>query len=300
MKKRLINLILIASMVMTMASCGSDDANQDATQDAVQEQNVIEAVSDEVRDVLVIGINGKEYDLSRDFKAVVGQMVQDGLCAYNDMYLMEYNPNGEMVEAVASEAERPIISVYQMRQAAEVSPIVRCKYDLKYLDDFTTVDGINGESVADNVGTLEGYMIYGSEEYMEAVAMYIDGRRVNLEAYRDIYEEWLNEIIVENNADGAYTEYLSTARYYINNFVMNETIMRDNDAVKEKMNETGFEQQMLLTFAAMDAGQKAENGEINSYDIITYLYRTESGANVSYLHYYADEEFTNYDKSLRD
>jgi len=141
--------------------------------------------------------------------------------------------------------------------------------------------------------------LYGSEEYMEAVAMYVDGKAVNLEAYRDIYEDWLNEILSGAGADEAYTKYLTTARYYINNTVKNELLMRDDTAVNELLSEDGFEQQMLLTFAAMDIGEKAEKGEVTSYDIITYLYRTETGAKVNYTHYYVDEEFTQFDKSKR-
>lgn len=61
----------------------------------------------------------------------------------------------------------------------------------------------------------------------------------------------------------------------------------------------GFETQMLLILAAMDAGQALEKREIACYDLISYTYDEDTGVGVTYQHYYPDEEMTRFNEENR-
>ncbi len=47
--------------------------------------------------------------------------------------------------------------------------------------------------------------------------------------------------------------------------------------MEEQMQRNGFEERMLLAFAATDAGHALEKGEIACYDVLSYDYMEDTG-----------------------
>lgn len=73
----------------------------------------------------------------------------------------------------------------------------------------------------------ENGTVYGPDEYLSALALYVDGSLIDLEEYRDEYETWLKDV-EKLGASAAYTLHLSYARYYINSMANDESQLGDD------------------------------------------------------------------------
>ena len=304
MKKKVIVLFLAVNMMLGLVACNKGVEPEEGLEGAVTSTEATEEASKEIygeaKAVMQVTMEGKQYDLAQDFKTVVGQMVQDGFEVQNDIYLKAYDENGEMVDLVSgAAADRNVIYAYEMSQSAQISPVRRRNICLQKVGDFSTVDGIGATSTGEELKGLQGYLVSEADGHVSSFILYVDGKLVDLEAYRETYDNWVKDVN-KLGASEAYNKYLYDARLYYKSIVMNETVMRDDASVSELLEETGFTEQMLLTFAAMDAGQKLEKEEVGSYALVTYSYREEIGVKVEYTYYYLDKEATQYDKKMRD
>ncbi|MBQ7781866.1 MAG: hypothetical protein IJ405_07585 [Lachnospiraceae bacterium] len=320
-KKKVISLVLAMSMVFGLAACNNAPATEaenqaDRSDDERKEEDSAgvesnvenafdsEAVQKAVSEIMTVTIEGNQYDFSGDYLEIVAQLAKDGLCGQNAMRILQaYDENGELVQLDMEElSDKKVISTYERPLSFKWSPVVRRNFILYDLENFSTVDAIGYKSTAEELKNLEGYTVYGPDEYLAAVALYVDGNLVDLEEYRDEYETWLQDV-EELGAEAAYTLHLSYATYYINNSSNDRTQLGDDTTLKQVMQRDAFETNMLLIFAGMDAGQALENGEITCYSLISYRHEEEVGVAVTYQYYYADEEMAKFDddkKELRD
>lgn len=319
MKKKVISLVLAMSMVFGLAACNnvpatdtenqadrSDDERKD--EDGAGVESNAESVSDPeevqkaVSEIMTVTIEGNQYDLSGEYLEIVAQMAKDGLCAKNAVLIpaQAYDENGELVQLdIWAPSDKKVINTYEMPLVLQWSPVVRRSFVLQDLENFSTVEAIGYTSTAEELKNLEGYTVYGPDEYLSAVALYVDGNLVDLAEYRDEYEMWLQDV-EELGVEAAYTLHLSYARYYINSMANDETQLGNDTSLEQKMKWNGFETQMLLIFATMDAGQALERGEIMCYSLVSYSHDEEVGVAVTYQYCYADEEMTKFDDDKKE
>ena len=287
MKKKVISLLLAIGMVLGLTACGGGSG---ATSEA-----------------MTVTIEGNQYDLSGDFKEVVGQMVQDNLVLRNPYSadiskLLTYDENGEGIGVEWSEVEGSVIGVgFERPVKFGPSPVIWRNFGFFRDTSYESTTGIDGNADWNELENLEGYTFYrGNYSSGECVfyAFYVDGELVDLEEYRNELDAWKEEA-ESINPQAAFLKYFPDVSYYmsINLFASDLARVHLLEALEDDELAEGY---VLLAFAVMDAGHLLEEGKIESYSYIEYRYDEEDGVEVSYNHYYVDEELSQYNAGMRE
>lgn len=272
MKKKWISILLTLSMALGLTACGGGNA------------------------VCKVTVEGKEYDLSADFQDVVGEMVKNDIMVINMVTRAGYDEDGKFVRIDIT--DRGDIWCYAQERPTNArineNPIIFAQYEMGLGDiEFKTAQGIDDSSDAGDVKKLEGYVpqmgLYnkGDETY---AAMYIDGKVVDLEQYEDIFDEWVEEV-EESGFMEAKEKYLENVFYYpASSRILNNGM--DIERIGDWLDDERYyaKEEMLIAFAAQEAGELLEAGKIDSYDIIFYE-EMDGEMIVNYYHYYYDDNW---------
>lgn len=306
MKKRIISLILAVCMTLGLAACnnapvtgaGKDEEGKEGDAGLGLNFDLFSGAGTDTNatsEIMTVTINGEKYDLSDDFQKVVGEMVKNGLQPMNPQYMKIYDENGKYMNHRDTSDLQNAFYAWEVSYAPtlEFSTIIVDRYEFRnsWKHDYTfeTVDGITQDSDADDLEVLEGYQpCRGLLDLKRDAcrAIYVDGKIVDLEEYRDVYEEWLKEA-EENGYSAAFEKYLTGL--YANELILGFPYHTVN--VEDYAEQISYlEKNMLMAFAYQEAAEALEAGEIRSVDIIWYEENSE-GLNVNYIHYYSDENW---------
>lgn len=178
--KKLISILLCITLACSLQGCGN-------TQKTTKSANIIE-------------IEGHKYDLSQDFVEVATSMAKDGLIVY-DAYSSGgiFTDEGEWRKPSIKEAGMARSSnlyAWSKSYANDSYHISGFEFDYNN-SNFKTVDNIAFQSTAEDLQNLEGYISCyntGDDEQIARVALYEDGKLIDLGKYRTM----LKEIDVEN------------------------------------------------------------------------------------------------------
>lgn len=289
MKKRLISLVLAAVMALGLTACGGVGGGH-----------------------MTVTIEGNKYDLSGDFQKAVGAIAKDDIHVVSTMGQVEFDENGyfQKYDMAAVREGKAIFAMEQLQIGVfndePVREVVGQYYELSTGNaEYKTADGITNKSDADDAKALKGYVaqqglrIPGNESY---AGFYVGGTLVDLAQYEDDLEKVLADL-----EDGVVpTEVMSEYFYGISMFANtrfasgNQSMLilsdlqqaMDNDdmsSFKEKY--PCFEEDMLLALAAMDAGKKLLDGDIENYTMIIYEYNEGDAMWTYYYNYYRDKNY---------
>lgn len=272
MRKKLISLVLAVSMILGLTACGGNSP-------------------------CTITIEGKKYDLSDDFQDVVSEMVKNDISVVAMMRMMAYDEDGKFVQMDMN-------GIGEIRCYAEERPVVQmpdnhiivARYEIGTGEiDFKTAQGITDNSSSRTIRGLDGYVpqmgLYIKDDETYA-AMYIDGKIVDLQDYEDVFEDWVEEA-EDSGIVVAIKEYLPNSFYFpaSSRFLSNNALWQwDVDKLFEEKSYY-IKEDLLIAFAAQEAGEMLEDGKIESYDIIFYEDRKGDEMIVSYYHYFYDEDW---------
>ena len=272
MRKKLISLVLAVSMVLGLTACGGNSP-------------------------CTITIEGKKYDLSDDFQDVVSEMVKNDISVVAMMRMMAYDEDGKFVQMDMNDIgaircyaeERPVVPMPD-------NHIIVARYEIGTGEiDFKTAQGITDNSSSRTIRGLDGYVpqmgLYIKDDETYA-AMYIDGKIVDLQDYEDVFEDWVEEA-EDSGIAVAIKEYLPNSFYFpaSSRFLSNNALWQwDVDKLFEEKSYY-IKEDLLIAFAAQEAGEMLEDGKIESYDIILYEDRKGDEMIVSYYHYFYDEDW---------
>ena len=241
-------------------------------------------------------IDGEKYDLSEEFQAVVGNMVENGIYVVDVRTSIAYDENGKYVNKNQEELDvsdiKCCVGEYKSTNMPDVHTICDM-YELSYPDDceFMTVDGVDQDFDDEDLEELEGYISIGGitnsneESY---IALYMDGKRVDLEEYRDTYEEWLEEA-EKTDFQGASEKYLDLQHIPETYYLLTGNNVYSNLEFG-KSDYPYFEEEMLFTFAEQEADKALEAGKIQSFEVVRYGY-IGGEMSFSYCYYFYDEDW---------
>lgn len=275
MKKRIVSLLLAVGMVFGLTACGGGAGAAKAKDNP-----------------MVVTIEGKQYDLTGDLQEVVGQMVKDGIVVY-DSELNEgrsywyYDENAQLT--VSEESGQLLAKEYPIRLlfSDENIELIVSRYELSRKVTFETVDGITEISTKEELESVENYTQLGAAYY----ALYMDGKMVDPEAFRDTLEEYLDateemsmsEATEQFFPQGRCMNYFDLQLYQL--MTKNVYAGRDFRNRVEQEQQRHIETTLLFMLATEEAYRLLKEGEIETYDIIIY------GGGVSYEHYSYDPDW---------
>lgn len=312
MKRKIIALVMAICVAVGAAGCG-DAAENDGSirndrnaEDDGRFENGGSAGNGESTEnggskgsgISIITIDGEKYDLSDDFQKVVGKMVKNGLQPIDDTMapLRTYDEDGKYSKAwdFSDYTDSTILVLGRERPImlnTEICSIIVDRYIFtgKYNCIFETADGITQDSDEDDLKELEGYVPYRGIIQVKSEgcrALYVDGKIVDLEEYRDEYEAWLKDAEEEGTASASKNRL--DAKHYPSYSRMQEICSLDS--IERCIELPYLEEEMLLTFAVQEACEKLEAKKIKSFDIVHYSYEPE-GMMVEFEHYYYDENW---------
>lgn len=312
MKKKIISLILAVCMTLGLAACNNAPVNGAGNEAGKDEEGKegdagmglnfdlfsgADTDTNATSEIMTVTINGEKYDLSDEFQKVVGEMVKNGLQPIEPSQMIEYDENGKYLKVYKLSDYTDSITVIFARESSiisfnpEICPIIVDEYLFyeKYNCTFKTADGITQDSDEDDLKELEGYVPYRGIRGVRGeacIALYVDGKIVDLEEYRDEYEAWLKDAEEEGTASASKNRL--DAKYYPLYSRMQEICSLDS--IERCIELPYLEEEMLLTFAMQEACEKLEAKEIESFDIVHYSYEPE-GMAVQFYHYYYDENW---------
>lgn len=290
MKKRLLSLLLTAVMALGLTACGGGSGT----------------------DHMTVTIEGNKYDLSGDFQKAVGAIAKDDIHVVSTMGQFEFDENGyfQKYDMAAVREGKAIFAMEQLQIGVindePVREVVGQYYELSTGNaEYKTADGITNESDADDAAALKGYVAQQGFRTLrnEAYAgFYVDGKIVDLKEYKDEYEKILADV-----EDGAVSsEIMSEYFYGISMFLdtrfaksnMSMVVFSDLQQAMDSDDMSSFEEQypcfeedMLLALAAMDAGEKLLDGDIESYTMIIYEYNEGDAMWTYFYDYHRDKDY---------
>ncbi|MBR6665134.1 MAG: hypothetical protein IKL22_05370 [Lachnospiraceae bacterium] len=288
MKKRLLTVLLTICMVAGLSACGNNGhkfAN--------------------------ITIEGEKYNLSQDFEEVVKALNE------NDVQVCSFTRWGNSIskpyvfdedcKLVKSEGREDIF-LY-----ADYAPVSKYRYSAVDVDvedlviksyvfyggaEYITASGIEYDSDSDDLKDLKGYSkmdILFNYKQTTYGALYVDGKIVDLEKYEDEFEEW-KDYVDENGFGEAMEEYLPNRQYYhLSSRIWSDMYKsrRSYSELKDYCEDTGMplKNVILTNFAMHDAGEKLEDGKIESYTLVRYETTEDDEVFMQYLEYSMDEDW---------
>lgn len=257
-----------------------------------------------------ITIEGEKYNLSKDFEEVVKGLVKNDVqvISYVNSSLLE--PNGYNEECKLEKAEEyedtylyadyaPVTRFYFEPNGKDVDDLVIKVFELwDGVVEYETASGIAWDSDEDDLEELKGYVKMDTVFHKIQTtygALYVDGKIVDLSRYEDEFEEW-KDFVNENGFYEAMEEYLPNQQYYnLSSSIWAEQFKtsRSYKELKEACDnfKLPLKNVMLTNFAMRDAGEKLEDGEIESYALIRYEVSGDGEICMQYLEYSIDEDW---------
>lgn len=332
MKKRIISTILAACMVLALGACGSsatDEGKSDAesreqstdskqSTDSEQSTGLFSRKDDKSESMTVIA-DGKEYDLTGGFQQVAEKMEKNGL---NILWGMTssatpgYYKNGKINKlSIGSEdyTKETTNSIFAYetpicRGDIETCPIVVDSYEFGALREksaaFETADGITGEADDDDLKMLEDFVpMYSALDYdVFYMALYVDGEKVDLQMYRDVYDELVKEAEESDVRSAIINRFNSfNTKYFSGGTILSGKYRRLLEGYDEGMSIEEFEkahshlrENIMFYSAVQEKFEALEAKEIDSVDIVIYDYYKYQDSwmmQADYLHYYVDENW---------
>ncbi len=287
MKKKILVILMTMCMVVSLSSCGEKEHK-----------------------FADITIEGEKYNLSEDFEDVVKALNE------NDIQVVSYLHSSMLKRSVYNEdcklekvegcedsclyADYTPVSKYHFPSEEKNSDDLVIKIFELWKDtvEFETASGITWDSDEDDLKELEGYVkmdvVFWPNQTTYG-ALYVDGKIVDLENYEDEFEEWKN-YLNENGFLKAMDKYLPNRQYYhLTSRIWADLFMtsRTYEELKEGCDEKGLplKNVMLTNIAMHDAGDKLEDGKIESYALIRYESSKDGGIFMSYQEYSIDEDW---------
>lgn len=273
MKKKIISLVLAASMMLGLVACGGASGGGASN------------------NPMIVTIEGNQYDLTGDLQEVVGQMVEDGIVVFDKEYGIDgvdewifwnYDENGQLtVSEDWGQVSARENSLYQN------SDLIVSRYELSGKVTFETVDGITETSTKEELESVENYTQMGNAYY----ALYMDGKMVDPEAFRDTLEEYL-DATEEKPMSEATEQFFPQGRCMCfgdprlyQQMTQNTYVGRNFRERIEQEQQPYTETLLLFMLATEEAYKLLKEGEIETYDIIIY------GGGVFYEHYSYDPDW---------
>lgn len=317
MKKKVISTILAVCMVLALGACGSSASDEGKSDAESSEQSTGQSTDllsqkDDKRESMTVIVDGKEYDLTGDFQQVVGKMVKDGLnpISTGTINLTGYDEKGKLYKL--SIQDLPQTNLFYVNEtsildAIENCPIVVDSYMFGSRNEesatFETADNITQESDDHDLEMLEDivpvnqFMLGYGDNDVVYMALYADGEKVDLQIYRDAYDEFVKEA-EESDVGSAIKNRFNMKYIYRGISFINSSTWYDGNMSIEELEEkySHFRETIMFYSAVQEKVEALEAEEIESVDIVRYTYKysaeTDSSSMlVDYYHHYVDENW---------
>lgn len=290
MKKRLTAILLTLCMTCGIMACGAKEEKAS-----------------------VLSVDGKEYDLTGDFRDVVGAMVKDEIkvTSLTGQWLL-YDEKGKYVTGSSGLKEGYDIVAQEQNQTNRFDPetaeevaeeygyFIRKDFYLNDLEDKDVVSGLGIASFKDVEEKLDKELFcetgnsthaVGDEVYM---AVFVNGEALAFSSYEDELEDvkeyssdrksLLKEFFPHISAIGMSRlcgdVFLGCLSY--------EELEETADKLSVPLEET-----LLLIFALEDAYEKLEDEEIESFFVLSFGIDGEDEAvNMGYSEFYFDKRWS--------
>lgn len=266
MKRKLLSILLVVSMVCSVTACGGAGSK-----------------------AATFTIEDNTYNLSGDFQEVVGTMASDGI---NVVYMLSgidrmiYDEDGMLVAAEDFDNDDP--NLYAIERHVTSSPIflemedevgtfVYKQYILMGENvDFSSKLGIDNDTSKSDMKDLDVFEDSTPVRNLNSkgyVAVFVDGEAVDFADYEEALEDWKDDCdedgfakACEKNLDNAHYATLGN-RMLAADFVK---FAKDFDELKEYMNGVNIsaEDEMILALVMQDACEKLEEGEAESVVVV--------------------------------
>lgn len=289
-KKSIFTWIVIVLCIGSMVSCNAKEKQ-------IEEGKQIEEapIQKDTRKVGMVYIGEEMYDLTKEPKEVIGNMVTDGVIVVESLIGDLYDTNGKISEKDYWELKNEggelgnLVEVHIDNVSVTYSSNVILEEFILGQDDtvYRTWDGITAHSEEEDIKNLETYVPCAIRKDRAAYAcIYVDGNPVSLQIYEEPLEE-LMKAKEEKRLQEAFKEYLKEVSYVPKAI----SCLRRGiglDRLKVYFDNEEIEGTLWLMLAAQDAGQRLETAEITSYDIVVYE-KTEDGMLCKVYHHYYDD-----------
>ncbi len=261
----------------------------------------------------LLSVDGKEYDLTGDFRDVVGAMVEDDIkvTSLTGQWLL-YDEKGKYVAGSSGLKEGYDIAAQEQNQTNRFDPetakevaeeygyFIRKDFYLNDMEDKDVVSGLGIASLEDVEKKLDQEKFLetgnsthavGDEVYM---AVFVNGEALDFSAYEDELEEvkeysddrksLLREFFPHISAIGMSRlcgDVFLGCRSY-------EELEGTADKLSVPLEET-----LLLTFALEDAYEKLEDEEIESFFVLSFgIDEEDETVNMGYSEFYFDKNWS--------
>lgn len=283
--KRGIVIGFFTAMMLCICACGA--SLEDETKERTKKKSKIE-------NQFVVEINGKDYNLAKDFVEVVDDFVDDDIFVMNSM-LIGYGNDG-LYRKANIDISSPDFFYVTVDETINSVGLAEFRYSFNLIryDGFTFSEEISREMK--NVEN-EDELKFCVQGYKEAKGLYVDGEFVDIKSYKEEYQKLkdenvlLGEILEKDGEPLFYSDYLdawSNAVLFITDIYMYEQTLTE---LEESLNNSSmlesFEDIFCLTLAHIDAYKKLEDGEIDWYgevalnsEKVRFTYYTNDEASV--------------------
>lgn len=279
--------------------------------------------TESVANITTITLDGKEYDLSGDFKEVVGSMVSDDLNVHSmqrtSLQASVYDEQGELSTSDTADNSQPGIYASEMPvrfRAAAPSMDSKADGDLGTLMvktymvdgeelDYEMSNGIKNNSDKGDIENLNGYVERGSILFRDSYtcgAVYVNGELVDLEKYENDYKRWEKDF-AEGGYDQALKKNFPNLQYCYNgskfwqaDFMKFCQTIEELEKSCEDLN-ISVEEEIMFSFAMQEAGENLEDGKIDSFVTVRYEAREGKGLLAEYCEYYFDGGNSDWDSN---
>lgn len=299
MKKKITALFLLLCLICGVMACGGEEEKK-------------EEKKSKKNKAAMVTVNGEDYDLSKDFKDVVGDMVKDEIKVASLTSYRYFDEKGKEVKGTSGLQDRADVfareadcSLYfAPKEAEEITEeygyFIRKDFYFEHMEEKEIESGFGVASLEDVEDKLDteaflkikkSMMAAGEEGY---VGVFIDGKAVDFSEYEDELEE-LKEFTGEG-PDAIIGVSFPNARAF-GMGRLNGDIFRTCHSYEELKEtaervEMSLEEELLILFALEDGFERLKDEDAERISVLNFgVFEDEEELNMAYSEFYFDKEW---------
>ncbi len=282
MRRKNLTVALLFGMALLLTACGEK---------GIQRKN---------DRIATVTIDGDKYVLTGDFQEVVGSMVENGTDVRNERTYDIYDEEGKYSDEIIEKDNHYVLATeLEYQQDWSEDTLLYSDFVIRGNQfDFESKCGITSDSDKSDLKELEGFMktdayanSFGNDNRL---ALYINGKIVDLSEYDDEYKEWIELAKKEGITTGLSASSQLGRTFYLTlrNHANPENPDIDNFIEEYDKSEYSFEKTVTLQLAVEDALQKLAEGEISTCSIVSFgTTNNEKDIFMRYVNFYYEADY---------
>lgn len=297
MKKKMTALFLLLCLICGVMACGGEEEKK-------------EEKKSKKNKAALVTVNGEDYDLSKDFKDVVGDMVKDEIKVASLTSYRYFDEKGKETKGTSGLQDRADVFAREEDRSRSFTPeeaeeiaeeygyFIRKDFYFEHMEEKEIESGLGIVSVEDVEEKLDADEFVEVNKSLQAmgnvgyVGVFVDGETMEFSEYEDKLEE-LKEFIGEG-ANTIISEYFPHYRAFgmthLSGDVFRARYSYDELERTAEIAQISLDEELLIMFALEDGFERLMDGDAERISVLNFGV-SEDELNMAYSEFYFDKEW---------